>query len=180
MQTQSSRVVAAGAAAALVVALLAGSAVAGSQRPALRVDDPTQLVERVNSVRVAHGLVPLRQSAALERAAVAHSQEMLKHGVFGHESPDGTSFAQRIRRYYPASGFTSWRAAENLLSSSAPLRPGRAVGSWLASPTHRQVLLDPQLREVGIGAVFTEAAPGDFRGRRAWVVTLDAGGRRRS
>jgi uncharacterized protein YkwD len=179
MQTQSSRLAAA-AAVAVVAILLAGSAVAGSQRSALRVDDPTQLVERVNAVRVAHGLVPLRPSSALEQAAVAHSREMLKHGVFAHDSSDGTSFAQRVRRYYPASGFASWRAAENILWSSKPLLPGRAVAWWLESPPHRQVLLDPQLREVGIGAVFTEAAPGDFRGLRAWVVTLDAGARRRS
>lgn len=179
MQTQSSRVPAA-AAVALVAALLAGTAVAGSQRPALRVDDPTQLVESVNTVRVAHGLVPLRPSSALEQAAVAHSRAMLKQGVFAHRLPDGTSFVQRIRRYYPASGFTSWRAAENILSSGKPLVPDRAVALWLGSPPHRQVLLDPQLREVGIGAVFTKAAPGDFRGRRAWVVTLDAGARSRS
>jgi uncharacterized protein YkwD len=180
MQKQSSRAAATAGAVALLAVLLASAGTASSQRPALRVDDSTRLVERVNAVRVAHGLVALRPSAALDQAALAHSREMLEHGAFAHESPDGTSFSQRVRQYYPVSGFASWRVAENLLLSSTTLRPERAVALWLASPPHRQTLLDPRLSEVGIAAVFTTAAPGDFRGRQAWVVTMDAGARRRA
>jgi uncharacterized protein YkwD len=85
----------------------------------------------------------------------------------------------RVRRFYPASGFRSWRVAENILSSNKVLSPGRAVAIWLRSAPHRQVLLDPKLRDVGIAAVFTPAAPGVFHGRPTWVVTMDAGARHR-
>ena len=178
MQNTSFRVPATAAVVVLAAVLLAGAAAAGSQRPALRVDDSTRLLERVNAVRAAHGVSPLRPSAALEQAALLHSREMLEHGIFAHESPGGASFAQRVRHFYPASGFTSWRVAENILSSSATVRPDRAVAVWLASAPHRQTLLDPKLRDVGIAAVFSKAAPGAFRGRQAWVVTMDAGSRR--
>jgi uncharacterized protein YkwD len=179
MRYRSSRLAALVAAGALVVVPLAGAGAAGSQDPVFRVGDPTGLVKRVNAVRVAHGLVPLRESPALQQAALVHSRAMLKHGVFAHESPDGTSFSRRVRRFYPNAGFTSWRAAENLLSSNQALRPGRAVGAWLDSPPHRRTLLDPTLRDVGIATVFTQAAPGAFGGRPTWVVTMDAGARHR-
>ena len=171
---------AAAAAAALVTFLVVGGAAAGPERSVLRVDDTTGLVESVNAVRAAHGLEPLRRSTGLNQAALAHSRDMLERGVFAHESADGTSFAHRVRRYYPASGFSGWRVAENILSSSRTLRPDRAVAAWLRSPPHRRTLLDPHLQDIGIAAVFTKSAPGAFRGRQAWVVTLDAGTRRRS
>jgi uncharacterized protein YkwD len=179
MQSQSSRVAAAAAAVALVAVIVVGAAAAGRERSTLRVDDTTGLVESVNAARAVHGLAPLRRSTALDQAALAHSREMLERGNFAHESADGTSFAQRVRRYYPASGFTGWRVAENILSSNRTLRPDRAVAAWLRSPPHRRTLLDPHLTDVGIAAVFTKAAPGAFRGRQAWVVTMDAGTRRR-
>ncbi len=167
------------AAGALAVAPLAGAGSAGSESLTLRVGDSTGLVEHVNAVRVAHGIVPLRESVGLRNAALVHSRSMLEYGVFTHESPNGTSFSQRVRRFYSDSGFTSWRAAENLLSSTRAMHPRRAVAAWMNSPPHRRTLLDPTLREIGIAIVFTQSAPGAFGGRPAWVVTMDAGARRR-
>ena len=49
-----------------------------------------------------HGLAPLRLSPALTAAADGHSAQMARLGYFSHNSANGTSFSQRIARFYPA------------------------------------------------------------------------------
>jgi uncharacterized protein YkwD len=164
----------------VVVSLLAsGAAAAGrdARSQGIEITTGARLLAAVNDVRATHGLRPLRASVELERAARAHSVAMLSSGRFAHASADGTSFGARIRRYYSPTGFASWTAAENLLTSASVLSARRAVALWLQSPPHRQNLLDPTLRDAGIGAAFTGSARGDFGRGGAWVVTLDLGNR---
>ena len=42
-----------------------------------------------------------------------------------------------------------------------------------------EILLDPSWREVGVSAVQDSAAPGDFQGLQATIVTADFGVRSR-
>jgi len=61
---------------------------------------------------------------------------------------------------------------ENLAWSSGVLGGQGAVADWLASPPHRETLLDPKLRRVGVGAPV-----GPFSGyATATVVTADFAG----
>jgi uncharacterized protein YkwD len=46
---------------------------------------------------------------------------------------------------------------------------------WLDSPPHREILLSPKWREVGLGAVKVENAPGFYLGRDVTVITADFG-----
>jgi uncharacterized protein YkwD len=136
------------------------------------------ILAEVNAVRRAHGLAPVRGSAALERAAGGHSRAMATLGFFSHTSRDGTIFWKRIARSYSSRGYDYWTVGENLLWSSAELDGAASVRMWLKSPPHRKVLLNRLWREVGISAVHASAAPGDFGGREATVVTADFGLRR--
>jgi len=122
------------------------------------------LVERINSVRTANRLTPLRVDFALVRAARDHSRTMLREGVFAHGD-----FAARVRGY----GVRAPYIAENLAWGNGPYASARAiVDSWLASPPHRANLLHPRLRKVGIGAPV-----GTFAGYRgAAMVTADFAG----
>jgi uncharacterized protein YkwD len=52
------------------------------------------------------------------------------------------------------------------------------VESWLASPHHRENLLNPKWREVGVAAVHAWSAPGVYDGREVTVLTADFGARR--
>jgi hypothetical protein len=134
------------------------------------------LVE-VNVVRREHGLVPLRRSPALAAAARQHSAEMVSRGYFDHSSADGSSFARRIARFYPA-GRRYWAVGENLLWSTEEVDAARALDMWLRSPAHRRNILTPRWREFGLGAAHVVSAPGVFGGRAVTIVTTDFGVRR--
>lgn len=136
------------------------------------------LLADVNAVRAAHGVPPLRLSRALTRAAMSHSTEMARLGYFDHSSANGTSFDNRIARFYPTRGWRYWSVGEDLVSGSPELGPGLAIETWLQSPAHRRTLLARGWRKVGIAAVHVDASPGVYAGQPAMIVTADFGVRR--
>ena len=136
------------------------------------------VVARMNVVRRAHGLRPLRYNARLAAAADFHSKDMAQKGYFEHDSASGTAFWRRIERFYPSRGFRSWTVGENLLWGSNTYSASFAIREWMNSPPHRENILSRDWREVGIGAVIVASAPGEYRGRRVTIVTADFGFRR--
>ncbi len=122
-----------------------------------------QILTRLNATRAAHGLRPLVVSDGLENAAVTHSRDLIQAGVFQHDSPDGTSFVQRLKHFYSPSGYSSWTAGENILYNTADIDADTAIRAWLDSPPHRENMLNPDWREVGIGSVHASTA-----GRHVW------------
>jgi uncharacterized protein YkwD len=137
-----------------------------------------QVFAAVNRFRVAHGLVPLHESGALTRSARQHSLEMGRLGYFGHDSPNGTTFWQRIRHFYPAGHHSFWEVGENLLWATPSVSAGGAMQMWIASPEHLRNLLTPQWRQLGVSAVRVLRAPGVYHGRRATIISTDFGVRR--
>ena len=117
-----------------------------------------QILTRLNATRAAHGLRPLVVSDGLENAAVTHSRDLIQAGVFQHDSPDGTSFVQRLKHFYSPSGYSSWTAGENILYNTADIDADTAIRAWLDSPPHRENMLNPDWREVGIGSVHASTA----------------------
>ncbi len=145
------------AAVALLVAcglLLAGPATANAASPAQHA-----MVKKVNSVRSAHGLGPLRPVPRLHRSAQSYARWMLRHDYFGH--------LQRIRA---SSRFGM--LGENLAwHSGRRPRVGRTVRAWLGSPGHRALLLHPRFRWLGAGV-----ARGTMGAQRATTWVLHFGG----
>jgi uncharacterized protein YkwD len=135
----------------------------------------TAILARINQIRVARSLVPLRLNRSLWRAANEHSAEMLSQGYFAHSSADGSSFSKRVRRYYDVSGPGSCTVGENLLWTSSSLDARQAVSIWMASPEHRANILWSGWREIGIAAHYEPAAPGIFKGSPVTMVTTDFG-----
>lgn len=107
------------------------------------------VVRSVNAARARHRLPPVRHRARLARAASAHSTDQLRSGQPSHRSADGTSFGQRLRRYSSARS-----VGETIvwLAPGQPIRARTVVRMWMASPSHRRVLMDRRLRRIGIGA----------------------------
>lgn len=136
------------------------------------------VVGRMNALRRAHGLRPLRLNQRLRAAAVFHSRDMGRRGYFEHDSISGTPFWRRIERFYPSSGFDAWTVGENLLWGSDTYGAAFAIREWMASPPHRQNILSRGWREVGIGAVYFVNAPGEYGGRPVTIMTADFGSRR--
>ena len=136
------------------------------------------VVREVNRVRTTQGLKPLRAAPSLRSAARGHTKSMLDLGFFGHDSVDGTAFSERIKRYYTSRGWRSWTVGEALLASqSRQTEATTIVAAWMESPPHREIVLSPAWRDVGIGALYAPVAPRAFGSGEAVAVTADFGAR---
>ena len=100
---------------------------------------------------------------------------MVADGFFAHDSPNGLRFARRIGEYYGSAGYRSWAVGENLLWSTGRLDAAAAVARWMSSPEHRDNLLAPAWREVGVAAVAAADAPGVYRHLDVVVIATDFG-----
>jgi uncharacterized protein YkwD len=122
------------------------------------------VLREMNRVRAQNGLPALRLDTHLQRAAVAHSREMLATDVFSHGA-----FARRML-HFDVKGRI---AGENLAWGTGDESTARAiVAAWLASPEHRANLLRPSFRRTGVGDLI-----GRFQGYGdARVVTADFAG----
>jgi uncharacterized protein YkwD len=122
------------------------------------------VVQEMNRVRAEHGLPALRFDDHLQRAAVAHSREMLANDVFEHGA-----FSARLHQF----DVQSRVAGENLAWGTGSTGSAKAiVSAWLASPEHRANLLRTSFRRVGVGDLL-----GPFQGHTAaHVVTADFAG----
>jgi uncharacterized protein YkwD len=115
------------------------------------------IVRVMNSVRAANGVPALRIGSSLTRAARAHSVDMARRDYFDHGP-----FVQRLRRF----GIRAPYVGENLAYGTRPLSAGAIVQMWIASPPHRQNLLDRSFRRIGVGVAgsSTRLVTADFAG----------------
>jgi uncharacterized protein YkwD len=145
------------AVAALTLALPVTAATASSTQG-------TSILRELNRVRAAHGLGALRSDDHLQRAARAHSREMVATNTFSHGA-----FGSRMLEF----GVTGSIAGENLAWGTGSRGTARGiVAGWLRSPGHRANLLRPAFVRVGVGDL-----RGSFLGHRhAHVVTADFAG----
>jgi uncharacterized protein YkwD len=143
-----------------LLALLAAPAV-----PAAPTAGERALLAEMNRIRAAHGAPALRLDARLERAARAHSRDMLRRGYFAHGE-----FARRLAGF----GARGPAVGENLGWGVGSTGSAQSiVAAWLASPPHRANLLRSGFRWIGLGRLV-----GTFAGYGgAAVVTADFAGR---
>jgi uncharacterized protein YkwD len=132
-----------------------------------------QLFLAINEIRHQHHLRPLLLSDGLDAAAQGHSRDMVRRNFFAHTTPTGGTLADRIRRS-PFKTHGAWAAGENIAWGSGSVgSPRNVLRMWLASSTHRAILLSSTWRFVGIGR-----ATGNFRGQASAAVwTADFGHR---
>ena len=106
----------------------------------------------VNAHRTSHGLRSLTVNADLVAAAASHSRDMVHRAFFAHNTPTGTTPSQRIRSTGYTRGLPHWTIGEDLAWGSGTLStPTATITAWIASPAHNHVLLDPRVREIGVG-----------------------------
>jgi uncharacterized protein YkwD len=131
---------------------------------------PKRALAEINAARHAHGLRSLRLDARLARAAAAHARSMGQRGYFSHSSAEGSSAAERIRRYYPGA------AVGEVIFWREPTATARqAIEAWLSSASHRRIVLGRAFRHVGISAVHMTHAPGVYGGRDVTIIVADFG-----
>ena len=127
-----------------------------------------------NVQRRAHGLRPLRASHSLATAARRHARDMALRHYFDHVSAGGRTVLDRVRvTGYGRRGRVA--AGENIFYGLRPLpTPARVMAAWMASPGHRQHVLNPAWLELGIGSVMRPPV----RGRGGVTVVAVFGARR--
>jgi Cysteine-rich secretory protein family len=106
----------------------------------------------INVERAAHGLRAVVPERHLQSAAQAYGADMVARRFFAHTSPDGSTLTRRVR----AAGYfrrtVRWALGEAIGWAPQSVAVAAALTqAWMDSPAHREILLDPRFREVGIG-----------------------------
>lgn len=111
-----------------------------------------QVLDILNTIRVSQGLNPLKMNLQLMLAARYHAQDMACEGYFKHDSYDRHANGElemvcdtwdRIRAFYPSAG------GENCAAGYTS--PQSVMAGWMDSPGHRDNMLNPYHREIGVG-----------------------------
>jgi uncharacterized protein YkwD len=123
-------------------------------------DDDEAMLRMINAARASESLSPLLRDAQLDKLAKAHSEEMLKARVIGHDVGSGDPGA-RLR----LAGVSAHVAGENVATASTLENAHRAL--W-ASPSHRGNLLLAQFTHVGVAVL---RAPDGM----VWVTEMFSG-----
>lgn len=110
-------------------------------------DDPMSIL--VNNTRQTSHLSRLIRSERLDKAAVAHGQDMAQNNFFSHVSSDGSRLGGRVKRQ----GYTACFAAENIGWGSPYAAPEAMFEGWMASQGHRQNILTTRATEFGYARV---------------------------
>jgi uncharacterized protein YkwD len=111
-----------------------------------RASDERALWRDLNATRRAAGLPPLAIEPHLCAIARAHALDMAQRAYFDHDSPEGVDPFERLDR----AGWQYQYAGENL---ALDFSEAHAHRSLLASPDHRENMLGPHYRRVGIAAI---------------------------
>lgn len=128
-----------------------GTAVLGTESEV----DPKEVVRYVNLERKKAGASELIISPALEQAAQMRADVMLKYQNPSHQDPYENII---LTTALPKVGYSYSYASENIA-----LAQGNSAGfvnGWMNSSSHRQNLLDTQLKETGVGV--TSGKVGDY------------------
>jgi uncharacterized protein YkwD len=106
----------------------------------------------VNKRRAKRDLKKLDGNGKLENAATRHSRDMEEHNYFSHTSLDGDSLVDRIRQTGYLSGSSNWVVGENIgWGSGSSATPRSMVKAWMNSSGHKDNILKPAFRDIGVG-----------------------------
>lgn len=143
----------------------------------------TWVVHYTNEERRKVGLRELVRDPAIDAIAMMHSENMIEHGVFhkllGKDPTDRAFDAGYTCRAYRFDGSYTYGLSENIFSFPRVTskwdsgRPAEFVGDsqemalglvkgWMTSPGHRENIMDPFIRRIGIGIAVHEAPEGTW------------------
>ena len=112
----------------------------------------------LNGERATAGLGQLSASAPLTTTAERYAQYMVSDAHFAHQDESGHNVVTRVLETDPSLADRWLVIGENLGWGTYALATPRAmVDGWMASPSHRDNILDGRYDEIGIG--IAEGAP---------------------
>ena len=148
-----------GIAAGLVGLLLALPAPAAEDH---LTDD---VLAAVNGVRAAHGLPALAEDARLDDLSQSYAAVMAEASCMAHDCGGLGRVGERAAR----AGLAFQLIGEAL--AGGPRDAGRVVALWLASESHRAILLNPEISSAGVGYVQRDGEGPSGYGHY-WVLTV--------
>ena len=126
--------------------------------------DQKKLIELTNKERQNKGLSSLVENEALDKAAALKAQNMFQENYWAHFAPSGKTPWDFIL----GSGYRFTFAGENLAKNF--YASDDVVVAWMASPTHRDNLLSPNYKDIGIAVV-----EGTLNGQKTTLVVQEFG-----
>lgn len=108
---------------------------------------PEQVVTLTNQKRLENGLKPLEINETLNEVAQRKAGDMFAFNYWAHTSPSGRdpwSFFQEV-------GYRYIYAGENLARDF--MDSGAVVNAWMASPSHKDNILNSKYDEIGLAVV---------------------------
>lgn len=135
----------------LFVLLQASFAIVGNIRPGvLGINssiDKEKIIELTNKERQKNGLQPVKENAALDNAAQLKADNMFSENYWAHFAPSGKTPWDFIL----GAGYKFTYAGENLAKNF--YNSDDVVSAWMASPTHKENLLNGKYNDIGIAVV---------------------------
>ena len=106
-----------------------------------------------NQIRRDRDLRPFCVHPKLQKAARAHSQDMIERDYFSHDTKGGATFEERMKKFgYTPDGYGYYSVGENIAYGSGTFgEPDSIMRGWMNSDGHRHNILNGRFREVGIG-----------------------------
>jgi len=104
----------------------------------------TALIEMLNTQRQEQGIGILVENIELNEAAMLKAQNMFEQGYFSHNSPSGIT----PWFWFKMAGYDYYYAGENL--GVGFLDSSEIHQAWNDSPLHKDNLLNPKYKEIGI------------------------------
>lgn len=105
------------------------------------------LVDLTNESRLLYNQMPLTINPKLEQAARLKGEDMAKYQYFAHVSPEGVT----PWHWFKEAGYVFVYAGENLAINFTESKD--VEDAWLASPKHRENILNVKFTEIGIATV---------------------------
>lgn len=113
-----------------------------------------------NEERLRQSLPSLRRNSVLDKSAEVKLNDMFTNQYFEHVSPNGSSVSDVVN----AVGYKFLIIGENLALGNFA-GDTKVVSAWMASPGHRENILDKRYTEIGIAVGY-----GMYKGRMQWLA----------
>lgn len=118
-----------------------------------------EVVTDTNAERASFGLKPLAYNEKLADAARRKAANMFSENYWAHNSPSGKS----PWYWFQQAGYNYVYAGENLAKDFG--NTSRLMDAWMASPTHKENIVNPKYTEIGVAVV-----PGSILGADTVLV----------
>ena len=106
-----------------------------------------KVIDQTNEQRTKLGLEPLKYSSILSESAESKAKDMFANNYWAHTSPQGVTPWD----FFKSVGYQYSVAGENLARDFYDTES--LLKAWMNSPTHKENIVNPKYKEIGIGVV---------------------------